>query len=95
MPLRTEYSTLKRIKQRIYNRGVLYRFFPLLMLFLITGCATRSGKLNDTREYIEYDVLFDRDRGRFYVPLKWIKDQEYEYNKDNGSEEQYGVSEDE
>ena len=65
------------------------------MLLLITGCATRSGKLDDTREHIEYDVLFDRDRTRFYVPLSWIKDQEYEYSKDEDIEEQWEVSEDE
>jgi hypothetical protein len=45
--------------------------------------------------YTGYDVLFDRDRGRFYVPLNWIKDQEYEFTQDGGLKEQYEVRDDE
>ena len=55
-------------------------FLLILVLFLISSCATRSGKLDDDREYLEYDVLFDQEGGRFYVPLKWIEEQEYEYS---------------
>ena len=56
---------------------------PILILFLLSGCATRSRCLTDGREYMEYDVLLDQDKGEFYVPLRWIKEQEESKNKPN------------
>jgi hypothetical protein len=63
---------------------ILIKYSPLLLvLFLIPGCATRAGKLDNGREYLEYDVIFDRDSSSFHVPLKWIDEQEYEYSYSN------------
>ncbi|MDD5655472.1 MAG: hypothetical protein PHR91_07545 [Candidatus Omnitrophica bacterium] len=42
----------------------------VLMALTLAGCASRYGKLPDGREYKEYDVDFNKDKGRFDVPLE-------------------------
>lgn len=52
-----------------------YLFLLIFIPLLLTGCATKSGHFADGPEYKEYDVLFDRDVGEFYVPLEWTEEQ--------------------
>jgi len=47
-----------------------FAFLPLLLILLLGGCATEYGKLQDGREYYEYDIKFDKDKGKFYIPLE-------------------------
>ena len=64
----------------------MHLFLSILILFLIAGCATRARRLDNGREYLEYDIVFDRDSGRFYVPLKWIEEEEYESSQGSALE---------
>jgi len=50
--------------------------FSVILILLLSGCATRQGKFSDGREYMEYDVNFDEDEGKFYIPLDWVGEQE-------------------
>ena len=45
-------------------------FLAFLVLFFIGGCATEYGELQDGREYYEYHIKFDREEGKFYIPLE-------------------------
>ncbi len=47
------------------------RLICLLVLIMMTGgCATRYGQFADGKEYAEYEILIDRDRGNVYLPLQ-------------------------
>jgi hypothetical protein len=42
----------------------------VLILLTLAGCATRYGELPDGRQYKEYDIKFNKDKGKFEVPLQ-------------------------
>ena len=41
----------------------------ILILFLLSGCYTNKGQLVDDITYLEYDVQFDKEEGKFHAPL--------------------------
>jgi len=52
--------------------------YSMILIFAFCGCATRSEKFSNGKVYVEYDIIFDKDKGSFYVPLEWIGRQEEE-----------------
>ncbi len=49
--------------------------FLLMVSAALTGCATRFGELPDGRQYKDYDVKFNKDKGRFEVLLQTQEEQ--------------------
>lgn len=52
--------------------------YLMILIFVFCGCATRSEKFSNGKVYLEYDIIFNKDKGSFYVPLEWIGKQEEE-----------------
>ncbi|MBL7132320.1 MAG: hypothetical protein ISS45_13150 [Candidatus Omnitrophica bacterium] len=46
--------------------------YSMILIFAFCGCATRSGQFSNGREYVEYDIIFDKEEGNFHVPLEWV-----------------------
>ena len=49
--------------------------FPVLILLMCAGCATRFGELPDGRQYKEYEITFNKDKGKFEMPLQSKEEQ--------------------
>jgi hypothetical protein len=53
------------------RRGCVFIILVLILILgAVSGCVTRSGKLEDGRQYQEYEIIFNPDTARFYVPLE-------------------------
>ena len=45
-------------------------FFLLLAIVILAGCATQYGQYPDGTQYSQYDVHFDEEKTRYYIPLE-------------------------
>ena len=46
-----------------------YLLVTIWILVLLCGCYTNKGRLADGTIYLEYDMQFDNEEGKFSAPL--------------------------